>query len=480
MKRPKVKARTVSRPVAFVQSQKSTGTGKQQERGSAKIIEYGKGNKLPDEIIKVFLASPTARRCWLKLKKFIQADGFSERAAAAVRANPRQTTDDLLPYICWDAAVFGFALRVKYNLSLKVAEVYHVPFHTVRKLDDGRFLVNPNLGTDKEKREDDEILDAFDDSEEAVKRCLTQVGPKGNKQPGQLLYSFEESSVHPHYPEPAAWSAKPDIESDTEIQRADYNAIRKRVKPNVGVFIPGEYDEDNLDEDGKSEMDYLEDEVRTLTDPEGEGDAVLFTGAGKEDAPQLITIDGMKATLSMDAKSETIRKRICMAFGLHPSLIGMDTTGQLGNTQQLLNIIQLTQQEVLDVQGLIQRAFKKLWPDFDWTLTSLNIIKAVPEQIWQIMTEEEKRNFGGYSPLEKEQTPEGEKVLNALNSLSPLVATKVLESMTKEQILALVGLVAEEEPTTQTEAAQANATNTGRFQKIRAAIAKHLPGAAAK
>ncbi|GAB3822137.1 hypothetical protein GCM10028895_25910 [Pontibacter rugosus] len=197
----------------------------------------------------------------------------------------------------------------------------------------------------------------------------------------------------------------------------------------------------------------------------------VFNGATKDDAPQLFSIDSMKSALSMDPKSETIAKRICRHMGLHPSLIGMDTAGQLGNTQQLLNIIQLTQQEVLDVQGMIQRAFTMLWPAFDWTVSSLNLIKAVPEQVWQIMTEEQKYNFAGLAMPEKEQSTEGEKTLNALNSLSPLVATKVLEAMTKEQILALVGLD-QNSKTEETTNGQAN--HKGRLSKVRAFLKKHI------
>ncbi|MHC2992829.1 hypothetical protein OB13_15035 [Pontibacter sp. HJ8] len=430
-----VKARATSAPQASAQP-----AGKALELNGAKVIDYGKGNKLPNEIITTFLASPTARRCWIKLKKFIQADGFANRTAAAVRANPQQTTEDLVPLIAWDSAVFGFVLRVKYNLGKEVGEVYHVPFHTVRKLDDGRFLVNPNLGTDKYKKDEDEILDAFDNTEEGIQRSLTQVSKDGKPQPGQILYVFEEASVHPHYPEPAAWAGKEDMLSDTEIPRADHHAIKKRVKPNMGLFIPGDIDDETPDEDGKTDWDKIEETAKQLTDPEGEGDVAVFNGANKDDAPQLFSIDSMKSALSMDQKSDTITKRVCRHWGVHPSLIGMDTAGQLGNTQQLLNIIQLMQQEVLDIQGLIQRTFEKLWPAFDFTLTSLNIIKAMPEQAWQAMTEDEKRNFLGYPILETEQTTEGQKTLNALNSLPALVANKVLESMTRNQVLALVGL----------------------------------------
>ncbi|GAB3822140.1 hypothetical protein GCM10028895_25920 [Pontibacter rugosus] len=258
-----VKARAAARSSA------PAAEGKPQEKGAAKVIEYGKGNKLPQEINKVFLASPTARRCWLKLKKFIQADGFANRTAAAVKVNPRQKADDVLPLLAWDAAVFGIALRVKYNRDHEVSEVYHVPFHTVRKLDDGRFLVNATLGTDKHKADQDEVLEAYDPDADAVNRCLAQIGIDGDTQPGQILYLFEETSAHPHYPEPAAWAGKDDMESDAEIPKADKHAIKKRVKPNMGLFIPGDIDDEQEDEDGKTDWDKIEDTAKQLTDPEG-------------------------------------------------------------------------------------------------------------------------------------------------------------------------------------------------------------------
>lgn len=463
----KSKVRVKSKVVkarAAASSSAPAAAGKPQEKGGAKVIEYGKGNKLPQEITKVFLGSPTARRCWLKLKKFIQADGFANATAAAVQVNPKQKADDLLPLLAWDAAVFGIALRVKYNLAGEVAEVYHVPFHTVRKLDDGRFLVNATLGTDNHKADQDEVLDAYDPSPKAVKRALAQVGIDKKPQPGQILYLFEETSAHPHYPEPAAWAGKEDMLSDTEIPRADHNAIRKRVKPNIAVYFPYQIDDVAKDEDGLTDWDKIDETVRQLTDPEGEGDAVVIDGESKEAAPQLISIDSMKPTLSMDAKSDTITKRVCRHMGLHPVLIGLDTAGQLGNTQQLLNIIQLTQQEVLDAQGMIQRAFQLLLPAFDWTISSLNIIKALPEQVWQTMKENEKRNFIG---LPEEETNEQ---LDKLSRLPEELKKKIMDSLTPEQALKLAGIELEQEKE-ETDNAQAN--HKGRFSRVRAFFKKY-------
>jgi hypothetical protein len=467
VKKSKIKSRRIQHAVALAPSQKSTSA--LQEKGDAKVIEYGEGNLLPSQIMAVFLASPTARRCLKKLKKFIQADGFASNAAGAVLVNPKQRANALLPLLAWDLSMLsGFVLKVKYTLHGEIGEIYHVPLHTVRRLDDGRFLVNPTLGSAKVDNSKNTYHSSFDNSPAAVQAVMAEY-ERTKVQVGQIMYVFEENSAHPYYPEPDAWAGKEDFESDIEIKIADYNAIKHRVKPNVGIYIPGEYDEDTKDEHGNTELDDLIEEVRMLTDPDGTGDAAMFFGATKDDAPQLLEMDSMKSTLSMDAKSETIRKRICSHIGVHPVLIGLDTAGKLGNTQELLNSIQLMQQEVLDAQGMIQQTFDVLLPGMDWTISSLNILKALPEQVWQTMDENEKRNFLGLAEVEENEQ------LQKFNRLPDTLKQKVLDAMTPQQILELTGF--EQETTTETEA---NATNTGRLSKIRAAVGKYLPGRAAK
>ena len=56
------------------------------------------------------------------------------------------------------------------------------------------------------------------------------------------------------------------------------------------------------------------------------------------------------------------------------------------------------------------------------------------------LDDDEIRALGGYAPIEIDINQEKQDVLNNLNTLSPLVANKVLESMTTEEIRALVGL----------------------------------------
>ncbi|KAA3438462.1 hypothetical protein [Rufibacter hautae] len=123
--------------------------------------------------------------------------------------------------------------------------------------------------------------------------------------------------------------------------------------------------------------------------------------------------------------------------------MGFSTEGQLGNNQEMLNAISLVQNEINGKQRVIQRIFKKLLPDGEWTVSTLSPLKVIPPEIWAMMTDEEKRNFGGMSPLDSTRSKEADKTLQALNTLPSYVRSKVMDAMSAAQILALAGLLPE-------------------------------------
>jgi DNA-binding MarR family transcriptional regulator len=56
------------------------------------------------------------------------------------------------------------------------------------------------------------------------------------------------------------------------------------------------------------------------------------------------------------------------------------------------------------------------------------------------MTQDEIREKLGLSPIEKKETQGSQDIINSLNSLSPLIATKVVESMDINELRSLIGL----------------------------------------
>ncbi|KAA3438463.1 hypothetical protein [Rufibacter hautae] len=276
--------------------------------GEAKVIKFGANDKLPHEIIDALRASGNAKRCWKKLNSFIQADGFADVDEAERQVNPNgEIADTILDWISSDyAALDGFALRVKYDLAGNVGEIYHVPFQTVRKMDDGTYLVNPTYGKKQYKKDQDEIVPAYDPENWDEVIAMADPNVEGS-QKGQLFHVYRPATDAPVYPVPDFWTeaGRLDIKSDAQISKSDHKALKKNFRPPFVMFIPG-LNATQEDENGKTEVDYATEVVAEMIDPENEGDPVVITADVKEAAPQILPFDNTKALLSIDGKRGTI------------------------------------------------------------------------------------------------------------------------------------------------------------------------------
>lgn len=453
MAKQSVKARAIFSPKNVVAAPAAARSVEKKGVPVGKEIKWGNNNKLPNEIITLVKESPTLRRCIAKIDAFIQADGFSDSETAAVfQVNPKQTADDLLDQIASDAAAFGgaFALRVKYNLDLKPAEAYYVPLQTVRKLDNGQFLVNHTLGTKSVKKEFDEILDPFNpDDIEGIRAMLAEVSETGEEvnQRGQLYFYYRKTGLTPDYPEPEWLSGKEDIETDIQIPKSDNKTVKKNFRPSVIVEVLGDIDDTPDPETKRSDWDDIHDTVKELTDPENECEAVVINTPTVEGGTKLHSFDSKAMLTAMDPKRATIAEAICRHAGIHSALV-FKTAGQLGQSQEILNLIQMQQSEINPIQRQITRAFSRIFPtdergqELDWTISSLTPIKAVPDSMWEVMTPEEKRNFAGLSEEESTLPKETQKVISQLKSLPDNIQTAVMAAMSAEQLLSFVGLPA--------------------------------------
>jgi hypothetical protein len=76
------------------------------------------------------------------------------------------------------------------------------------------------------------------------------------------------------------------------------------------------------------------------------------------------------------------------------------------------------------------------------------------------MTQDEIRTKLGLAAIEKKESAGSQDIINSLNSLSPLIATKVVESMDINELRTLIGLPAKTEVLTPEKAAEAEIITT--------------------
>jgi len=409
----------------------------------AKRYDYGLNNLLPNELLCAIEASVTASSCREVKSTFIKGRGFADKSISSLKLNPKQTANQLQAELCDFAGLFrGIALKVIYNVLGEPFRVYALEFECVRATDEGGYYFNKELADGKDKKENRIYMDVFDSHETSnsrLRRITEQIEEYGY-QIGDIVYHFEQKAGQKIYPKPVAWAAMEEIESDAALGRLDWRNVKKGFRPDAILTTVGKLDNTEEDESGRTEQDYFDEELEQFS---GENaTSLLNIQVGKlEEAPTLITFDSEKLLNATTQAVDRVGRRVCRGMEVPTILIpGFAQSGQLGNTQELLNTMKLFGLISLDIQRLVSEAFEMVFPLLDWAIEPLELIEDTPDWLVAKLTADEIRELGGYSPIDEETGASSSATADALAALSPLVATKVLDRMSTEEIRGLIGL----------------------------------------
>ena len=254
------------------------------------------------------------------------------------------------------------------------------------------------------------------------------------------------------YPLPEYIGAIPYIAADYEISNFTYNNVRNGFS---GGYLVNFYN-GSPTEVQKAQIELRFDEALTGTDNAGK-----VVKSFNEDKDSGVEITPLQANGQDDRfinLNEQIRDEIYTGHNFNPTLIGLkNSTGFNNNADELRVASEMLQTTYVTKQ---QRVFE----DFFNALARINDVsgeffiqrlESVSEQVSeatmaQVLTTNELRERLGLEPLSAEIN----KVAESLATLSPLLATKVLATMSAEEIRSLVGLtggVAKTTETTSTE-----------------------------
>lgn len=371
---------------------------------TGKIIKWGAKDDLPHEYLRLISDSGTASSCLRRKQKFIFADGFLDETVAGFEVNEIQTADALLQDMAGDAACFsGIALRVRVVEGKVVAE--NLPFECVRKMDNGFFLFNPELGQKSVDKNLNEILPAYSTRENLLAEAAKD--PKGMETKGQIYYYFEKVKGAYDYPIPAYASTGglADMETDAELAKYDLDEVKSGFRPSAIITTIGEY-EYELDKDGKplpnEDEESVDNAVKAFTQRE-EGEPrkkVLHLKAPTLE--MLPKVDILNSATNLNVVSEAtdrVANKVCRNWNVPPVLIGLSKAGQLGQTQEIANMIQLFQMDIVGTQNMLQRIFAELWPtnelnaELDWTISTLNPLQFIPDYILGWLNSEQQQTL---------------------------------------------------------------------------------------
>jgi len=387
-----------------------------QESKKDAWVEYGVDNNYYSFLIDRYTNSTTNNAIINNISRLIYGRGLSALDASKKPNEYAQMmalfNKDCVRKICMDRKMLGqFAIQVHYSKDhSKILKAYHIPTNLIRaeKCDEDGNIVGYYYSDDwtDVKKFKPQRYSAFGTSKDEV----------------EILFSKPYAVGMKYYSYPDYQGSLPYAMLEEEI--ADYlindvkNAFSGRIVVNFNNGVPTEEQQEQI----SSKV------INKLTGANGNPVIVAFN----RNAESKTTIDSIpldNAPEHFTYLSEESMRKIMLGHNVtSPLIFGVASSNGFGsNADELRNsIILFTNMVITPMQNEILEAFDDI---LAFNGISLNL------------------QFEDLNPLDSEgdlTNNEGSKVIEGINSLSPLVANKVLESMTPNEIRALVGLAPEE------------------------------------
>jgi hypothetical protein len=234
---------------------------------------------------------------------------------------------------------------------------------------------------------------------------------------GTFLYVYEQKSVgQDYYPLPQYTSALNFAFLSGELSYLQKSNIQNSIFPSFAMMFPKK-------PQGPEEMQLIKDTVNKLKGAENSGKAVAFFANNKESLPDLVNVPTNSNDELFRGVSELNTEQICFAHTIDPILLGVRTSGALGSGSDI------KQAYVIFEKNTIIPLRETITDVVNGLLRAVGINAHVEITNYQIVNET-------ITSVDEQ----GSEVTNALNAMSPLVATKVLESMTINEIRAMAAL----------------------------------------
>lgn len=398
-----------------------------KESRNKNYIKYGEDNQYPEYLTHLFNKSAKHNAIIAGKAFYIFGEGYENGDIEVNRLG--DTLNDIAKKCILDIEIYGgFRLEIIWNAARRVSEIYHVDYTTIRVGKNGGFYYKECW--DRLNREEEIFIPAFNP----------------NYPVGSQIFDYNEyRPMTRFYPLPSYIGCNNFIETDIEISKYYLSAIRNGMMPSKMIqFFKGEPSEDK-----KREIEHRF--GKKFTGAENAGKFLLVFN--DVNASKSVEINDLSAT-ELDKQFVELNKTCQQEiFSGHrvtsPMLFGIKTEGQLGGNTELktsyetfINTYAKPKANAFDGEINYLMSYS-MWPG-NYELRQTDPIGwQVPEALLsQAVSPDDIREKLGLPIADKPVDTQATKTLNAINGMSPLVANKVLEKLTDNEIRALAALPA--------------------------------------
>lgn len=406
-------------------------------------VYYGERNDYPDYLLRLYNNSAKNNAIITGKVDYICGNGWdtnSEDEMEKAKAfgvidkvnNNGESLNDITKKIATDLTIFGgYYLQIIWSKATgEIAEIYHIDYYKVRtNLDNSKFFVSDEWVKNGSANNRPEFVE-YDRFNEA--------NPTGT----QILYYKEYRAGQNIYSLPDYRGAISYIELDISIGEYHLNTINNGMFSSKLINLNG--GKVSQEEEERIEKQFKD----KFSGSKNAGKFMLSFNDTTENAPTIIDLSGTELDKHFDLLNKTVQQEVFSGHKVtSPMLFGIKTEGQLGGRAELREASELFQNTYVnakqkDIESLINYLFA-----INGVTAHLELKQTEPISfefseaiITANMTQDEIREKLGLPQIQKTESSGSQDVINALNSLSPLIATKVVESMSSEELRKLIGL----------------------------------------
>jgi len=415
----------------FAEAKQPIFKEKKGEKGG--YIQFGEDNLYPNYLLGLYNQSAKNNAIIKGKVNYITGNGWATKEIDPIadqfikQPNQYESLNDLTRKVSVDIEIFGGAyLEVIWSaVGGQLASINHIDYTKIRSSKDNTQFWYKKDWSDR--KEEMTVLAAFS----------TQI--RSGK---QILYIKEYRPGLETYALPGYMGSLNYIESDVEVSRHVLGNAQTGFSASKMITLPN----------GEPSQD----EKRVIT-KQFEN---RFTGSDGKKFILSFVSDPTRKPIIEDLGSSDITKEDFSRvdaiiqqnlFAGHqivsPMLFGIKTEGQLGGASEIRNAYEIFKSTyVNDKQQFLETIFNMLGR-LKGAKNDMYIMPVEPigfefteTTLVANMTKDEIREKLGLPKIDVEATSAAQQIIDGINSLSPLVANKVLESMTEEEIRSLVGL----------------------------------------
>ena len=405
-----------------------------REKKGLGYIEFGDKNDYPNYLLSLYNKSAKHNAIVRGKVNYIigngwQSDGVDAQAELFIKSpNQYESLADLTRKVSIDVELFGGAyLEVIWSkVGGMLTEVCHIDYTKLRSNKDNTQFWYKNDWSDR--KEEPKVIPAYN----------TQ-----NRVGKQILYIKEYRPGLDTYALPSYMGSLNYIESDIEVSKHVLGNAQTGFSASKLITLPN----------GEPSPDEKRNIERRFTERFSGSDGKKFILSFVQDAAKKPVVEDLGASdltkEDFGRVDEMIQQNIFAGHQITtPSLFGISTPGSLGTRTEMRDGYEIFKNTYAnDKQQFLESVFNQL-ATLKGATTEITIvpIEAISYEFSEAtisanMTKDEIREKMGLAPLDTQnESSSAQIVLDGINSLSPLVANKVLESMTPNEIRGLVGL----------------------------------------